>query len=310
MENFKVYFLGGTEYLYNVNSGKKYKWDILKYENYLSHIISNDEVADNWYKTKEFWDNHLSPRAWEYHYMTSNINFYDYSTDYNHYEVDIVNVNNRNKNELVPALFKNYNRNKFEVLEVNSPKLSNESLSFGDLYIPEESTCWNIESIIEYIAGIQFFSTSRYKEINHVRRASPSGGAKHLVETYIFDFEKKYIQHFNFVNKTFQNIGKLQVLPIEAFPLIKENEEKFSKFIVFTSMYKRNMFKYRDSRTYRPAHIETGHHLAMYSSILKKQNYTFVKMVNPNSIIVNDVLKINGFDECAIAAIAVKESYE
>ncbi|MUK47875.1 SagB/ThcOx family dehydrogenase [Aliivibrio fischeri] len=102
---------------------------------------------------------------------------------------------------------------------------------------------------------------TRWKGAPLIRRSSPSGGARHPIETYIviknrFEGLETGIYHLNFGE------FKLDKITNEASNIDCDIK------LIFSSLPLRNMYRYRESRTMRSIHMDCGHLLENNAQLL------------------------------------------
>lgn len=97
-------------------------------------------------------------------------------------------------------------------------------------------------------------------------RTSPSGGARHPTEAYLFSQNNDVLLN-GWYHIQVDPLALVR-LPISspifsaenAFPRhTKESGFKVSWFLVLTSAFSRNMYRYREARTFRSVHMDVGH---------------------------------------------------
>ncbi|CAM3105113.1 SagB/ThcOx family dehydrogenase [Paenibacillus sediminis] len=99
-----------------------------------------------------------------------------------------------------------------------------------------------------------------------IRKTSPSGGSRHPTEGYVFVQNvvgmDPGIYHFSVAANALERVG---FLPDEAvlFELfsgpVRRAQFKPEAFLVMTSCFERNMYRYREPRTFRTIFMDIGH---------------------------------------------------
>ncbi len=106
-------------------------------------------------------------------------------------------------------------------------------------------------------------------------KTSPSGGARHPTEAYVClrqgtgrSFTWFHVDACNrrleFMNSAFSAGETLSSLGVSRL-----NEERIEGAIVLTSKFSRNMYRYREPRTFRTIHMDIGHLLATVECLAK-----------------------------------------
>jgi SagB-type dehydrogenase family enzyme len=116
-------------------------------------------------------------------------------------------------------------------------------------------------------AEIGRISTARWPRAPMVRRTSPSGGARHPTEAYVLALNVAGLA------PGWYHVGvsppELEMLDDEL-PSESELAELFplgyvrvpiavDAIVILTSVFERNMFRYREPRTFRTVHMDAGH---------------------------------------------------
>ena len=99
-----------------------------------------------------------------------------------------------------------------------------------------------------------------------VRKTSPSGGARHPVEAYLFasaiDGLRPGVYHFATRDNQLERIGDL-VAPDELRRMMtgahRYRSAEPAGYLVLTGVWSRNMYRYREPRTYRTVFMDAGH---------------------------------------------------
>lgn len=145
-----------------------------------------------------------------------------------------------------------------------------------------------------------------------IHKVVPSGGGKHPTEAYIIVLNvvgiNNGIYHFN------SGMNSLDALKAEvskdkiteAFYSI----ESFLGFtpkviVVLTSLFERNMFRYREPRTFRAIHMDVGHILKVVETIVRIKDIKFQIQYNTNENKLEELLNLEPFNEGIMASFAI-----
>ena len=105
----------------------------------------------------------------------------------------------------------------------------------------------------------------RWTEAPIYLRSVPSGGGRHPVEVYVIDIsepnEDYPVHHVDPINSVLGLISSAPNRKVHlAFSSLFERVQfKVKKIIVITTVFERNMYRYRDPRTFRSVHMDAGH---------------------------------------------------
>ncbi|WP_017688451.1 SagB/ThcOx family dehydrogenase [Paenibacillus sp. PAMC 26794] len=99
-----------------------------------------------------------------------------------------------------------------------------------------------------------------------IRKTSPSGGSRHPTEGYVFvqsvDGIDPGIYHFSVADQALEQVGPLPdnevLLKLFSGP-IKRAQFQPEALLVMTTYFERNMYRYREPRTFRSIFMDIGH---------------------------------------------------
>lgn len=144
-----------------------------------------------------------------------------------------------------------------------------------------------------------------------VRKTSPSGGSRHPTEGYIIVNDHvneldKGVYHFSVSKNALEMInGEVsQDDLIHCFPgLFRKNCPKI--IIVLSSLFERNMYRYREPRTFRSIFIDAGHvaetiRLTSQALGLKYCAHTYISFSK-----TEEMLKLNSLKEGVLYSVGV-----
>jgi SagB-type dehydrogenase family enzyme len=160
--------------------------------------------------------------------------------------------------------------------------VGSEPISLGDqVSIPVHERFHTPPLTFEYLS--QFLSVafcqqkslpSEWEGLPITLRAAPSGGGRHPTDVYVLpmscDRLPMAVYYLNYMDR--------QLVPIN-FPTRAEIEEAFSSLfsrlsfeplvlLAFASNVERNMYRYREARTYRTIFLDAGHMLSIAEQML------------------------------------------
>lgn len=121
-----------------------------------------------------------------------------------------------------------------------------------------------------------------------LRKSIPSGGARHPTEVFFVAFPDSCIRpgvyHYNVESHSLHCIRPgnfFKECEYATFDLFKKFKSQPVGLIVFTSLYERAMWRYRDARSWRAPLIDVGHALMSFREVHKAlgyQGYTYQKV--------------------------------
>ncbi len=134
-----------------------------------------------------------------------------------------------------------------------------------------------------------------------LKKAIPSGGARHPLEVFLvwFDSEEvlqKGCYHYNVKNNSLDLINQgdfYKQFEKSTFDLFRKYKSAPKALLVYTTLYERAMWRYRESRSWRAILLDVGHAIMAYrtiSQILGYKHYTYQKFEDST---ISSLLKIN-----------------
>lgn len=217
-----------------------------------SHFDSMLEDIKNW-KASGWGD------AAEYHFYTWDAPFLDYSKEGNGHEIDREKMRHFQKQQADTFRCKKYDKSK---KRIPLPSIKNLSVN--------EIECMSVKDRLKFLLACVFTKIGEkachWTKIPLVRRTSPSGGCRHPSEGYFAP--SKYL-------KMEKGCYHVQIDPAELCllntqfdhsSLIASTEEvnscNYLGAIIISTIFERNMYRYREPRTFRTVHMDVGHILA------------------------------------------------
>ena len=141
-------------------------------------------------------------------------------------------------------------------------------------------------------------------------RTSPSGGARHPTEGYLFPISvaglSQQFYHFNSSRYHLTATGFTDQEYSDLFPvLISRCRFKVAAVIVLTSVFRRNMFRYREARTFRSVHLDAGHIIGTLELVARRLGLrTFVSYSEDDEQVAK-CIGINQLREGTMAYVGV-----
>jgi len=203
-------------------------------------------------------------------------------------------------------------------------ELSRSKLYTATVYKPWRHTTADARKNFEPSArliGVDFvlnsvvatFGTVRIKPLTQgepvLQKSIPSGGSRHPTEAYVIDVDKKEIHHYCSEKNAFGIIG---VLESEFYSDFFGEPEIYVQFpvryiVLLTCVWERNMFRYREPRTFRSVHLDAGHAACNIEVLCQKARVRYKVQYGMNSANIESLLKIDPFVEGVMAAVMIGE---
>lgn len=258
------------------------------------------------------WTTNQWAAAADYHFFTYNYDFLDYKEN---------SAGSRIANERMKT-YSNYepDTNRIKTYPEHSKKIK-LVLPFNDsLTDIKENLDLNCDSDIDLdklstILGFAFAKTTeapiRWTGDALIRRTSPSGGSRHPTEGYVFALNIKnldtglyHVQSAPFLLTKLATVDPQQIFSL--FPEFSDDaKNNCAGIIVMTSIFERNMFRYREPRTFRTIHIDAGHILGTIELITNCMNIKTKITHRFNEKEIEKLLDIDGLSEGVITSIGM-----
>ncbi|HEX5724785.1 MAG TPA: SagB/ThcOx family dehydrogenase [Longimicrobiaceae bacterium] len=205
-----------------------------------------------------------------YHFFTRDFPFLDYSRP-EAYTTDQGLMSEYKGRWLEPPRYKEYTGRPFIPLEVAEKAMSDVSLhALQDMRLAKPDAAPVDRARLGTLLYYTFGQTGaiRYPIVEPLlRRTSPSGGARHPTEGYLAVFDPiddipPGLYHYSVKEQGLEEVapGQFRDQVFAALDTLSERDELEPRAIVFyTSLVERNMWRYREPRTYRVVHLDLGH---------------------------------------------------
>lgn len=261
------------------------------------------------------WNAYNWGSAAEYHFFTYDYPFLDYSASGNGWLIAEQGMKRYSEQE--PDI------NRVKIYDDHYEKI-NLSLPFDILLedasnIFSETTTTNLDiHKLSTIAAFGFAKTAeasiRWEGSPLIRRISPSGGSRHPTEGYFIALKVEGLEQgiyhiqsapYCFVKlKTTEKIDICRIFPELDF----DSLQKPAAIFILTSIFERNMFRYREPRTFRTIHMDAGHILGTielisnYLGITSKISHQF------DEKIIEQLIGIDGLSEGVMSSVSIFNS--
>lgn len=216
------------------------------------------------------WRSHGWDAAALYHFFTRDFPFLDYSRA-DAYTTDQGLMREYKGKWQEPGRYKEYPGRPFIPLDVFADSLAKVSLhAIQDAALPQPPAALVDRASLGTLLYYTFGQTGaiRYPIVEPLlRRTSPSGGARHPTEGYVAIFDAiddipPGLYHYSVKEQGLAEItpGDFRARVFSSLATVSEREGLEPRAAIFyTSMVERNMWRYREPRTYRVIHLDLGH---------------------------------------------------
>ncbi len=264
-------------------------------------------------------------RRWKAFGWEAALHYFTYITDYpfldyGSKEAAVVDENlmleYKNKN-CPPAVYKDYKNAKKILL----PKRNNAYTEVPIIDVisdfqqkEKKQRRFNTTNIGDYL----FFLLGEMGSVKYptqgkfILRTSPSGGARHPIEGYIFIRKNAnnsfHGYHYSVRSHALEEITKVEKVGKSLEQAIYDIgciNFKPNLIVVFTGVFARSMWRYRESRSYRVILHDLGHLIETANILAKSNNWNFYTSNGFDDSSLEKILKLKPEKESALAFIAL-----
>lgn len=149
-----------------------------------------------------------------------------------------------------------------------------------------------------------------------LNKTSPSGGARHPTEAYLFAYDVKDlspgIYHFNMETSSLDAIGTLDATepsPMSMFSGPMRASFQIDAFVVMTSVIDRSMWRYREPRSFRAIYMDVGHLCGTLDVVAKSLGVNCLVQHGLSERPISELLEIDTLTEGVIYGAALGGSH-
>lgn len=263
------------------------------------------------YEKSSKWTQYNWGSAAEYHFFTYDYPFLDYSEGAQGRQITNQRMNDYSAEKPDTNRIKQY-PDEHERIVIPLP--------FDGTVEKVSSTHINNELCLDKLSLIAAFCLAkttdapiRWKGEPLIRRTSPSGGSRHPTEGYLIIFNVKNIEsgiyHIQSAPFCFVNLKKCSKMELaHLFPdyfASNNPQQSPAAIIVLTSIFERNMFRYREPRTFRTIHMDAGHILGTAELISKHLGYYPKVSHRIDEKRIEQLIGLDGLSEGVISSVGI-----
>ncbi|WP_068468514.1 SagB/ThcOx family dehydrogenase [Candidatus Protochlamydia phocaeensis] len=281
-----------------------------QFENALKNLISKNIIlpSEKQEDYRPLFDNFLNwtKSGWEdaanYHFFTWDAPFLDYTKEGDGHDID------RKKMIKYQSLQPDTQRYK----EYASPI---KNIPLPSLDMPaDQAQGYAISEKIKHLLAIAFGKKGEkpchwIDDVPLIRRTSPSGGSRHPTEGYFLSIDLQGIQkgfyHIQTDPISLSLISEDKSSLLEDF--VGKDSAKSVGAIVLTSVFERNMYRYREPRTFRTIHMDIGHILATIEMLAQEFGMKTRIHLNFNEEALLQKIGASMLDEGVMAVVTLHE---
>ena len=197
--------------------------------------------------------------------------------------------------------FKKYEGTLFEI---GLPSFDNP-----DSGIENASLVERIKYLLVCVFGKKGEKPCHWSDTPLIRRTSPSGGSRHPTEGYFLTGALQGIEQGFYHIQTdppalrcldaCNDDLRASVSQKQSFPILGT--------IILTTVFERNMYRYREPRTFRTVHMDIGHNLASIEALGGALGLKTTIQLRVNEEVILKSIGASKLDEGVIAIVTIQE---
>ncbi len=263
--------------------------------------------------TKKLWFKYGWESAYYFHTYTKDYPFIDYSSAKGSIK-DYRLMKNYIKNSSPPPIYKSYKTKKFDLLKHTTEEI--ENLKF----VRPLEHIKNVSLSLEKLSLLLFLSFGKISTFKmdilgeSLHKTSPSGGARHPSECYVFIFSAidkitPGVYHYLVKDHSLSLVDKKDYSGEIKEIFYQTNHfrpNKFKAIITITSLFERSMWRYREPRSFRASVFDIGHLIATIRVASQSLGLNIIIGDGLDEERIRRILKIEGLEEEPFSFIAIK----
>lgn len=237
--------------------------------------------------------------AADYHFFTWDAPFLDYSKEGGGHEIDRKKMVHFQSLQPDIKRFKKYGGDLFEI------PLPSLDISYSEIKRQPLST--KIQFLLSCVFGKKGEKACHWSDVPLIRRTSPSGGSRHPSEGYFLTGGIQGIEKGFYHVQTDPPI--LRRISDDASELENfESQRTAMGMIVLTTIFERNMYRYREPRTFRTVHIDVGHLLTSIEALSHELGMKTTIQLHMNEERILKRIGASKLEEGAMAQVILHEA--
>lgn len=276
--------------------------------------LQTEECARRRPSVSETWREKGWPEAAEYHMATYAYPFPDYSCDGRAIDTArmqsyISSQADDNRSKSLPP-----DKGRIPLPEPEAELMSAPlSIQRGDVDVREVSR-ESILSIISLSLGeIGLIKGGRWARAPMLRKTSPSGGGRHPTEAYLLVLDVPGIApgwYYIGVRPAVLCLLREEVVPKaelqKVFPLgFARAPMNVRCLVILTSMFERNMYRYREPRTFRTVHMDAGHIATNIVLCAEAKGLATHVAYSDNDLLIEERIGLDGLEEGYMLTVSI-----
>ena len=156
-------------------------------------------------------------------------------------------------------------------------------------------------SILSIVFGVVRKRRPAWNGAPLIFRTSPSGGARQPTEGYLVcrsvEGLSSGLYHISVDPPGLEHLKVFDDLPPCYTMMLQRSGFPISAVIVLTTVFERNMYRYRESRTYRTVHMDAGHLCGSLEVLLKNLGFRTFVQYGPDDRSLHELIGVHPLQE-------------
>ncbi|EPX61706.1 hypothetical protein D187_010325 [Cystobacter fuscus DSM 2262] len=271
-------------------------------------VMDADDQADG-FRAQEEWSRYGWDEPFRFHWTINHIERFNYRQDGR--AADIQMMESFVKAETPPPQYKEFTNKPFIALESN---VDLEHGSVEDAFIGRQGAPRDLPMTLRefsWLTKLAYGQTAVRRLFvtgEHVAKTSPSGGSRHPTEVYplVIDVEglEPGLYHYSVKRHGLELlVAGNHTRFLREHIICREDRPNFRPRVafVYTSIFARSMFRYRESFSYRVMHHDIGHLMTTFSLLLSSLSRPAYSAYSFHDEEVRSFLELDGYFEAPMA---------
>lgn len=260
----------------------------------------NDETLEN----IKLWKSSGWNDASDYHFYSWDAPFLDYTKDGKGHDIDRKRM--LSFQTLQPDTFR-YKSYPHKLSSIPLPNI----LSSADVDLCQLSVSKRVKFILACVFGKIGEKSCHWSDVPLIRRTSPSGGCRHPSEGYFLPSKSVPIESgFYHIQTDPPSLCLLssQFNAISEMINPKEiDDPNHLGTIIISTIFERNMYRYREPRTFRTVHMDVGHLLGSIELLSKELGFRTTIHLEFDEESILKAINASKLEECIMALVTLKK---
>jgi SagB-type dehydrogenase family enzyme len=243
--------------------------------------------------------------AADYHFFTWDAPFLDYSKEGRGHEYDRNNMVQYQLAQPDTQRVKIYDK----LIEKTKLPIFSDDMAPATI-IDNLSLTEKVKILLSLAFGKWGKKPCHWSDVPLIRRTSPSGGSRHPTEGYFLSFMEDIAKGWYHIQTEPPSLNCLSLIlrdKPEELPFFATEGHSNLGAIILTSVFERNMYRYREPRTFRTIHMDVGHLIETIEWLAKELDFKTKLHLTFDEKEILAKIDASKFDEGVMAIVTLQE---